>query len=143
MSELCKAVQQTQVVVEKNKPVSTYIPKITSSLPKTEFIITANNDNKQNSKCDENNEKNNGSDKNNDNDNKSNSDLEDTFNVQNGESHIVPPKPLPRSSRTGSICEAPEDTTTPRPVARPRTTNYTPVVTSVNPNAPITGGYKV
>lgn len=32
---------------------------------------------------------------------------------------------------------------TPKPVARPRTTNYTPVVTSVNPNAPISGGYKV
>lgn len=54
----------------------------------------------------------------------------------------MPPKPLPRASRTGSI-ELLDEKDVPKPVARPRTTNYTPVVTSVNPNAPISGGYKV
>ncbi|RZC40501.1 coronin-7 [Asbolus verrucosus] len=56
---------------------------------------------------------------------------------------IVPPKPLPRTSRTGSICEPVEDPNNlPKPVARPRTNSATPVVTSVNPNVPIAGGYK-
>ncbi|KAG8039903.1 hypothetical protein G9C98_000632 [Cotesia typhae] len=55
--------------------------------------------------------------------------------IQNGQS--VPPKPLPRSSRTNSISEE-----EPKPVARPRTSPSTgSVVTSVNPN--IVGGYKV
>lgn len=56
---------------------------------------------------------------------------------------IVPPKPLPRASRTGSICEPVEDLAPPKPVARPRTNSCVPVVTSVNPNLPIAGGYKV
>lgn len=55
---------------------------------------------------------------------------------------IVPPKPLPRASRTGSICE-PAEEVPPKPVARPRTNSCVPVVTSVNPNVPIAGGYKV
>lgn len=55
---------------------------------------------------------------------------------------IVPPKPLPRASRTGSICEPAEDVP-PKPVARPRINSCVPVVTSVNPNVPIAGGYKV
>ncbi|CAG9762430.1 unnamed protein product [Ceutorhynchus assimilis] len=53
---------------------------------------------------------------------------------------IIPPKPLPRSSRTGSVCEPMEDNA-PKPVARPRTNSCVPVVTSVNPNGPL-GGYK-
>ncbi|XP_031341149.1 coronin-7 isoform X1 [Photinus pyralis] len=57
--------------------------------------------------------------------------------------HIVPPKPMPRTSRTGSICEVIEDSsTTPKPVARPRTNSCAPIITAVNPNLPIVGGYK-
>nr|CAD7393572.1 unnamed protein product [Timema cristinae] len=58
---------------------------------------------------------------------------------------VVPPKPLPRASRAGSLSES-EDVamaaTLPRPVARPRTTSTPPAVTSVNPALPISGGYK-
>nr|CAD7568796.1 unnamed protein product [Timema californicum] len=58
---------------------------------------------------------------------------------------VVPPKPLPRASRAGSLSES-EDVamvaTLPRPVARPRTTSTPPAVTSVNPTLPISGGYK-
>lgn len=62
---------------------------------------------------------------------------------RDGES--IPPKPLPRTSRTGSMCEQVEDggVNVPKPVARPRTNSCAPVITSVNPNVPITGGYKV
>lgn len=58
---------------------------------------------------------------------------------------VVPPKPLPRTSRTGSMCDSSveESTNAPKPVARPRTNSCAPVVTSVNPNVPIAGGYKV
>ena len=49
----------------------------------------------------------------------------------------VPPKPLPRVSRTNSLTDE-----EPKPVARPRTTpNPNSIVTSVNPNN--VGGYKV
>lgn len=66
--------------------------------------------------------------------------LEEMVIVQN----VIPPKPLPRTSRTGSICETLDDTNnTPKPVARPRTNSVTPIVTSVNPNVAISGGYKV
>ncbi|XP_030751514.1 uncharacterized protein LOC115879026 [Sitophilus oryzae] len=55
---------------------------------------------------------------------------------------IVPPKPLPRTSRTSSVCESTEEASSaPKPVARPRTNSCVPIVTSVNPNGPI-GGYK-
>lgn len=61
---------------------------------------------------------------------------EDKNKVQNG-GQPVPPKPLPRASRTNSISED-----EPKPVARPRASpNPGSVVTSVNPNA--IGGYKV
>jgi len=61
---------------------------------------------------------------------------EDKIKIQNG-GQAVPPKPLPRASRTNSISEE-----EPKPVARPRTSpNPGSVVTSVNPNA--IGGYKV
>lgn len=56
--------------------------------------------------------------------------------LQNG-AHAMPPKPLPRASRTNSISEE-----EPKPVARPRTTpGPGAIVTSVNPN--VVGGYKV
>ncbi|XP_045479141.1 coronin-7 isoform X1 [Harmonia axyridis] len=55
---------------------------------------------------------------------------------------VFPPKPLPRASRTGSICESSDETNAPKPVARPRTNSCVPVVNSVNPIAPISGGYK-
>lgn len=65
-------------------------------------------------------------------------------NKINLEEIVVPPKPLPRTSRTGSICEPLEDPNNPpKPVARPRTNSATPIVTSINPNVPIAGGYKV
>ncbi|KAJ8952578.1 hypothetical protein NQ314_007504 [Rhamnusium bicolor] len=59
-------------------------------------------------------------------------------------SAVIPPKPLPRTSRTGSMCDTSieEPTNAPKPVARPRTNSCAPVVTSVNPNVPIAGGYK-
>lgn len=61
---------------------------------------------------------------------------EEKLKIQNG-GQTVPPKPLPRASRTNSISEE-----EPKPVARPRTSpNPGSVVTSVNPNA--IGGYKV
>ncbi|KAI4463525.1 coronin [Holotrichia oblita] len=59
---------------------------------------------------------------------------------------VVPPKPLPRTSRAGSMCDQPTDTDAviqPPPVARPRTNSCAPVITSVNPYVPIAGGYKV
>ncbi|XP_071570905.1 coronin-7 isoform X1 [Temnothorax nylanderi] len=60
---------------------------------------------------------------------------EEKIKIQNG-GQTVPPKPLPRASRTNSISEE-----EPKPVARPRTSpNPGSVVTSVNPNA--IGGYK-
>lgn len=70
--------------------------------------------------------------------NKMNTEESEKVNVES----VVPPKPLPRTSRTGSVCEQSEDNT-PKPVARPRTNSLAPVVTSVNPNVPIAGGYKV
>lgn len=60
------------------------------------------------------------------------------------ETQIIPPKPLPRASRTGSICEPMDESVNiPKPVARPRTNSCAPTITSVNPNIPIAGGYKV
>ncbi|XP_057659505.1 coronin-7 isoform X1 [Diorhabda carinulata] len=57
---------------------------------------------------------------------------------------IIPPKPLPRTSRTSSICDSQsiDDANVPKPVARPRTNSCAPVVTSVSPIAPASGGYK-
>lgn len=61
---------------------------------------------------------------------------DDKITMQNG-GQTIPPKPLPRASRTNSISED-----EPKPVARPRTSpNPGSVVTSVNPNT--IGGYKV
>ncbi|CAG9827934.1 unnamed protein product [Diabrotica balteata] len=59
---------------------------------------------------------------------------------------IIPPKPLPRTSRTSSMCDsqpAEDANSAPKPVARPRTNSCVPVVTSVSPVAPVSGGYKV
>lgn len=73
-------------------------------------------------------------------------DSTDAKNVQNGsDSHSIPPKPLPRASRNGSLSELndepppvtncpPPVISTPKPVARPRSST-TGVVTG--------GGYKV
>ncbi|XP_050498139.1 coronin-7 isoform X1 [Diabrotica virgifera virgifera] len=58
---------------------------------------------------------------------------------------IIPPKPLPRTSRTSSMCDsqpAEDANSAPKPVARPRTNSCVPVVTSVSPVAPVSGGYK-
>ncbi|KAL7289954.1 hypothetical protein TKK_0016337 [Trichogramma kaykai] len=60
--------------------------------------------------------------------------------IQNGASHVQPPKPLPRSSRANSLSDesSKEDV---KPVAKPRTTQSPgAVVTSVNPNC--ISGYK-
>ncbi|XP_024085650.1 coronin-7 isoform X1 [Cimex lectularius] len=72
---------------------------------------------------------------------------EDNVKIQNGNNEVVmPPKPLPRVSRTGSISEV-SDENVPKPVARPRTNsiqtaqNPTPqagFIRSIN----ISGGYK-
>lgn len=70
-------------------------------------------------------------------------DTQEKVDIENG-IHVLAPKPMPRTSRTGSVCEPIEDiSNVPKPVARPRTNSCTPVVTSVNPNLPIAGGYKV
>ncbi|GFG39279.1 hypothetical protein Cfor_02204, partial [Coptotermes formosanus] len=69
-----------------------------------------------------------------------------------GDSHqIIPPKPLPRASRASSLSET-EDVVVAPPKPKPRTATATistsqpisviPLVTSVNPATPITGGYK-
>nr|XP_022903433.1 coronin-7 isoform X1 [Onthophagus taurus] len=56
---------------------------------------------------------------------------------------VVPPKPLPRTSRAGSVCDSPDDAiSASKPIARPRTNSCAPVITSVNPKVPIAGGYK-
>ncbi|CAH1104052.1 unnamed protein product [Psylliodes chrysocephalus] len=58
---------------------------------------------------------------------------------------IIPPKPLPRTSRTSSMCDSQsvdDGNNAPKPVARPRTNSLAPIVTSVSPVAPATGGYK-
>nr|XP_050860799.1 coronin-7 isoform X2 [Vespula vulgaris] len=60
---------------------------------------------------------------------------DEKIKMQNG-GQTIPPKPLPRASRTNSVSED-----EPKPVARPRTSpNPGSVVTSVNPNA--ISGYK-
>jgi hypothetical protein len=74
---------------------------------------------------------------------------------QNGSSEIhqiIPPKPLPRALRAGSLSET-EDVVVSPPKPRPRTaastintsqpTSVIPLVTSVNPATAIAGGYKV
>lgn len=72
----------------------------------------------------------------------------DYINGQNQTNKVVeqapelPPKPLPRTSRSGSVAD-PAEELPPKPVARPRTNSCAPVVTSVNPNMPVAGGYKV
>lgn len=61
---------------------------------------------------------------------------DEKIKMQNG-GQTIPPKPLPRASRTNSVSED-----EPKPVARPRTSpSPGSVVTSVNPNA--ISGYKV
>lgn len=73
---------------------------------------------------------------------------ENNNHVSNGVCN-TPPKPKPRTSRTGSICEPVEETSAQKPVARTRTNSYASVlpnvnvITPVNPNVPIAGGYKV
>ena len=73
---------------------------------------------------------------------------------QNGSSEnhqIVPPKPLPRASRAGSLetedvvvaPPKPKPRTTTTACSNPQPTSVIPTVTSVNPATPITGGYKV
>lgn len=65
---------------------------------------------------------------------------EENANMQNN----IPPKPLPRISRSGSICDQTEEANNiPKPVAKPRSNSSAPVITPVNPNMPIAGGYKV
>ncbi|KAJ4439634.1 hypothetical protein ANN_07762 [Periplaneta americana] len=76
---------------------------------------------------------------------------ESTKNGSSENHQIVPPKPLPRASRAGSLSET-EDVVVAPPKPKPRTTtsaittlqptSIIPPVTSVNPANPITGGYK-
>lgn len=118
--------------------IKTFVPKVTATIPKNDFtaVITDNklvdnkNDENEDYKINELNK------------NAENSKFirEDNGSLQN----IIPPKPLPRASRTGSMCESTDDlNSVPKPVARPRTNSCAPVVTSVNPNMPVAGGYKV
>lgn len=124
-------------------------PKITAAVTKSEFIPVKDiikdiekekqqfNDNKNDIVVENKNEYNKIID--------SKKDMQEKINAAiTSDAQIVPPKPLPRASRTGSICEPAEEAVAPpKPVARPRTNSCVPVVTSVNPNIPIAGGYKV
>lgn len=143
---MSKLKQEYQDKKQKPEVIKSFSPKITAAIPKngsnkvTEIktVIELNKIN----------------------DNKS---VEESLPVHQP---IVPPKPLPRASRASSVCEQLEENNgAAKPVARPRTnscapigttvtvsstvtvsppvTTAPPVVTSVNPNMPVTGGYKV
>lgn len=127
LSKLKKEHEAKNITETKPAVVKTFVPKVTATLPKNDF--------KDSNKFDDVAE------------NKKNNDATESVKLTiedavNGAQPVVPPKPLPRASRAGSICEPAEDGL-PKPVARPRTNSCAPVVTSVNPNMPISGGYKV
>lgn len=130
LSKLKKEHEAKNIIETKPAVVKTFVPKVTATLPKNDFKEVLKDSNKIDDIVE----------------NKKNDVIENvkliieepTNNVQ----PVVPPKPLPRAFRTGSICEPVEDNQ-PKPVARPRTNSCAPVVTSVNPNMPISGGYKV
>lgn len=105
--------EKQKIIDSKPSTIKTFVPKVTATIPKNDY---------NNRFVEENDEY-----------------------AKNGESNgILPPKPLPRSSRTNSVCETNEDVNNvQKPVARPRTNSCAPVVTSVNPNMPVAGGYKV
>ncbi|EFA02370.1 coronin-7 isoform X1 [Tribolium castaneum] len=128
LSKLREEYENEKVIEPKPVPKKPFQPKITATITKNDFhpvkeiLKDFEKPEIQDNKVAENNKIN----------------LEETA-VPN----VVPPKPLPRTSRTGSICEPLEDQNNPpKPVARPRTNSATPIVTSVNPNVPIAGGYK-
>lgn len=117
-------------------------PKVTAAVTKSEFIPVIEKEKKVLNEKE--NEKQFIDNKNDivENKNEYNKIIDKKENREKNDAQIVPPKPLPRASRTGSICEPVEDIP-PKPVARPRINSCVPVVTSVNPNVPIAGGYKV
>uniref|UniRef100_A0A146LYG7 Coronin n=2 Tax=Lygus hesperus TaxID=30085 RepID=A0A146LYG7_LYGHE len=72
---------------------------------------------------------------------------DEEIKIQNGNEGQMPPKPLPRVSRTGSLSEG-SDENAPKPVARPRTNPVQPP-SAAQPQQPgficsinISGGYK-
>lgn len=114
LTKLKQELEEKQKIIDSKPPtVKTFVPKITATIPKNDLN---NRFVEESDDC-----------------------------TKNGESNgVLPPKPLPRASRTNSVCETTEDANNvQKPVARPRTNSCAPVVTSVNPNMPVAGGYKV
>lgn len=142
MSKLRQEFESQKTVETKPTPVKTFVPKVTATIPKHDFSPVQENikdmqNEKENKKCIADDTKINKLNKNIEN---SKLTTEENANMQNN----TPPKPLPRISRSGSICEQTEDVNNfPKPVAKPRTNSSVPVITPVNPNMPIVGGYKV
>lgn len=147
LSKLKQEYEEKQKLAD-NKPaqvVKTFVPKITAAIPKHNFnpIIK---DNKVTEET-----------KTNEDDDEKHKLKENSKNAENlkfiseevNNGVVLPPKPLPRASRTNSVCETTttamdEVNSAPKPVARPRTNSCAPVVvTSVNPSMPVAGGYKV
>lgn len=60
-------------------------------------------------------------------------DVDESSKLENKVGKIFPPKPLPRASRTGSICESIDESNMQKPVARPRTNSCVPTVNLPNP----------
>lgn len=135
LSKLKQEYEEKQKLADsKSPPIKTFVPKITATIPKHDFnpVIKDNKLSDENKSDDEHTLKENS---------KNAENLKFITEENNG---VLPPKPLPRASRTNSVCEATEDVNNvPKPVARPRTNSCAPVVTSVNPNMPVAGGYKV
>ncbi|KAK4887740.1 hypothetical protein RN001_004011 [Aquatica leii] len=150
LSKLKEEVENAQNHSVKQQTPKVTQPKITSAIVKNEFVpvkekIGSLENFKDKGKNDiENNTDNKIKEYNKINNNESTKEktpVSEKNEVENG-IHIVPPKPMPRASRTGSVCEIIDENSVPKPVARPRTNSCAPIVTSVNPNVPVAGGYK-
>lgn len=132
LSKLKQEQEKKQSTIDVKPPtVKTFHPKITAAIPKSDFIPLIKDDNYPEETR---------------NDHKITEQNRNTENlkfVAEETNEVVPPKPLPRASRTNSVCEPNEENNALKPVARPRTNSCVPVVTSVNPNATVAGGYKV
>lgn len=143
MSKLRQELESQRTLETKPTPVvKTFVPKVTAAIPKHDFSpINENIKDIQNEKEKEYNNKRTEDDTK---INKLNKNIENSKLTEESVQNNVPPKPLPRISRSGSICDQTEDANNiPKPVAKPRTNNSVPVITPVNPNMPIVGGYKV
>lgn len=135
LSKLKQEYEEKQKLADSKPPtVKTFVPKITAAIPKNDFNPIIKDNKSTDESGDEHKLK------------EHNKNAENLKFINNEENNgcVVPPKPLPRASRTNSVCDGVEDiNNVPKPVARPRTNSCAPVVTSVSPNMPVAGGYKV